>query len=158
MRTVIPILKKDNKSSPLNTALFHSPATRAKFLKLYTLTFTPFLSLTRSSFCPFQHGFAKHFSCESQQASSIHNLASNLDNRIQTDVIIIGIPKALHTVIHSRPMTDLSNLNFSPTTLPWIRAFLTNRRQCCNVSNSLSNSWPVTPGVPQGSVLAPLFL
>ena len=39
----------------------------------------------------------------------------------------------------------------------WIKAYLSNRLQCVSVGQSASNLLPVLSGVPQGSILGPLF-
>ena len=40
--------------------------------------------------------------------------------------------------------------------LSWIKAFLTNRLQAVRIENALSDTLPVTSGVPQGSCLGPI--
>ena len=41
-----------------------------------------------------QHGFCKHRSCESQLISTVHDLAKGIEDRKQTDVVLLDFSKA----------------------------------------------------------------
>ena len=45
----------------------------------------------------------------------------------------------------------------SGTALSWFTSYLTDRRQAIKIGNCFSNMLPTSCGVPQGSVLGPLF-
>ena len=49
-----------------------------------------------------QHGFRKYKSCETQLISLLYDLARNLDQRIQTDIISLDFAKAFDTICHCR--------------------------------------------------------
>ena len=55
----------------------------------------------------FQHGFRAQHSCESQLIITVEDLAKNLDNKIQTDVLILDFQKAFDTVPHQRLIQKL---------------------------------------------------
>lgn len=108
-------------------------------------------------FHPSQHGFRKGFSCETQLATFLHDLHTNLDTNLQTDAIFLDFAKAFDKVPHQRLLLKLSLANLHPDILRWIEAFLNNRSQFVFINNSSSDSLQVTSGVPQGSVLGPLL-
>ena len=49
------------------------------------------------------------------------------------------------------------HFTFSCNTQSWFQSYLTNRSQRVNISGKLSDSKQIAAGVPQGSVLGPLF-
>ena len=49
-----------------------------------------------------QHGFRSNRSCETQLINTIKHLASSINYRNQTDLLILDFPKAFDTVAHKR--------------------------------------------------------
>ena len=60
-------------------------------------------------------------------------------------------------VIHSKLILKLHSYGIRSTTLRWIQAFLSNRRQRVAIEGEESDTVPVPSGVPQGSVLGPIL-
>ena len=87
----------------------------------------------------------------------IDNLAHNIDNRIQTDAILLDFQKAFDKVLHHRLLYKPKYYGISPQALNWVHSFLTNRTQQVLLEGYMSSSINVTSGVPQGSVLGPLL-
>jgi hypothetical protein len=83
-----------------------------------------------------QHGFRKLFSCEAQLITAINNWAKSINQKKQTDVILLDFSKAFDSVPHLRLMSKLDYYGIKGLSTNWIKA-----------------------GVPQGTILAPvLFL
>ena len=51
----------------------------------------------------------------------------------------------------------LQSLLVSPTAISWFTSYLTQRSQVTKVGTAVSESLPVTVGVPQGSILGPFL-
>ena len=107
--------------------------------------------------CDEQHGFHHARSCESQLLLTINNLAVNLNNGGQTDVIMLDFTKAFDKVSHELLYCKLQNYGIRGNTLEWLKHFLTDRTQQVIINGKYSDLAKVTSGVPQGTVLAPLL-
>ena len=104
-----------------------------------------------------QHSFRQHRSCESQLILTVHDLATTLDKRLQTDVIIMDFSKAFDVVPHQRLLLKLDHYGIRGPTHTWIANFLTRRMQRVVVRGEHSDWVHVQSGVPQGTVLSPLL-
>ena len=76
-----------------------------------------------------QHGFRARRSCETQLVNLTHDLASSLDNGIQTDMVVLDFSKAFDRVPHQRLMRKLHHYNIRGSTHHCISSFLTGRTQ-----------------------------
>ena len=87
----------------------------------------------------------------------MNDWTSALDNGIGTDVIFLDFKKAFDTVPHCRLIKKLDAYGIKGSLLLWIKDFLSERTQQVVLNGSASNTFTVSIGVPQGSVMGPLL-
>ena len=106
---------------------------------------------------PLQHGFRKGRNCETQLITTAKDFTSTLNNKGQTDAILLDFSKAFDKVDHSILLTKAESLGIGKQMTKWIASFLRNRSQTILVDSAHSDPSPVLSGVPQGTVLGPLL-
>jgi hypothetical protein len=104
-----------------------------------------------------QHGFRSGYLCESQGITICQDIADSVGKGYKIDAIIVDFSKAFDLVPHSQLLTKIPNSGVDSKVVIWIREFLLGRTQRVRVGGQLSEEVRVTSGVPQGSVLDPLF-
>ena len=154
---VVPIFKKGDRLQPINYRPISLTSITCKMLE-HIITSNIMQHLDKHNILhDAQHGFRKHRSTETQLIQLIDNLAHNIDNRIQTDAILLDFQKAFDKVPHQRLLYKLAYYGISPQAHNWVQSFLTNRTQQVLLEGNMSSPINVTSGVPQGSVLGPLL-
>ena len=72
-------------------------------------------------------------------------------------MVLIDLQKSFETVQYDILLNKLKALGFSDTSLQWVSSYLVGREQVVDVDGTLSTPLKLTCGVPQGSILGPLF-
>ena len=105
----------------------------------------------------FQNGFRKNHSTIDTIFRYTTDLQINKNNKINTISLYVDFKKAFDTVNHNLLIKKLENFNIKNKAINWIRSYLTGRTQQTQIGDRLSNEREVKTGVPQGSILGPIF-
>ena len=74
-----------------------------------------------------QHGFRPGRSCGTQLINTVEHLAWSVNDRNQTDLLILDFSKAFDKVAHERLLLKLEHYGFRGLVLTWIKVWLIGR-------------------------------
>ena len=110
-----------------------------------------------NAFSPTQFGFRTNYST-SLAITQVHECISRkLDDRQTVCGIFMDLAKAFDTVDHNVLLFKLDQYGIRRVAYDLISSYLNNSRQLVAVNNYESDEKIIETGVPQGSVLGPLF-
>ena len=156
---VQPVPKKGDRSNPSNYRPIALTSTISKvFETLLNAHFLRHLE-SHSLLSDHQYGFRKARSTGDILSYLTHVWSSSLRDYGETFAIALDISKAFDRVWHKALFAKLPSFGFPPSLCKLILSFLSNRSISVRVDGASSEPFPISSGVPQGSVLSPtLFL
>ena len=95
-----------------------------------------------------QSGFRSFHSTLTALLEATNDWSVNIDNGMLNGVVFIDLKKAFDTIDHEILLLKLNNYGVDSTSLKLFESYLTNRSQKCKVNGELSNSSPLTCGIP----------
>jgi len=110
-----------------------------------------------------QYGFSNNSSTEKASYKLINEMLLALNNKLTVSGIFWDLEKAFNCVNHDILLSKCEFYGFRDRTNTLLRAYLSDRYQRVLIDNTFSNNttfseWgKLKHGVPQGSVLGPLF-
>ena len=104
-----------------------------------------------------QYGFRKGHSTELAAIELTDRITQVLDKGGIPFNIYLDLAKAFDTIDHDILLFKLKHYGFNDISLSLIRSYLNNRNQFVEIYQSRSTVKYLSCGVPQGSVLGPLF-
>ena len=152
---VIPLHKKGSKTNASN---YRPVSLTCIMCKLYeNIVREHVFNHVKTAITKRQHGFMPGRSCFSNLLETLDIVYDMIANGENVDIFYLDFQKAFDTVPHYRLYLKLMTFGVQGKVLNTIFDFLSNRTCNVIVGDSKSNSFNVTSGVPQGSVLGPLL-
>ena len=154
---VIPIFKKGDPASVNNYRPISILSTINKiFEKILYARLMKYIDNFQLLY-KYQFGFRKNHSTEHALIEITDQIRLSMDNNQITCGIFVDLSKAFDTVNHHILLDKLENIGIRGKALELFKSYLSDRNQYVNIDTCKSQTKSVTCGVPQGSVLGPLF-
>lgn len=153
--SVCPIFKNGNKESIDNYRPISLLGVFSKLLeKIMNMRLTSFLEY-HNLISPRQFGFRKARCTEDAVSLLTSTVSAYLDTGQCCIGVFLDLAKAFDTVSVPILLKKLECLGIRGIPLDWFKSYLTERRQCLQVSSTRSEAQTIHFGVPQGSILGP---
>ena len=104
-----------------------------------------------------QHCFRRDHSTSSAIHALVQDMYNSIDDRMSMPCVFIDYSKAFDTLDHDIFCKKLKYYGIGENVISWCRFYLTHRKQTVKNGNFESDLADITCGVPQGSILGPLF-
>ncbi len=104
-----------------------------------------------------QSGFRPLHSTETCILYMTDKMRKEVDNGKFCGMVMLDLQKAFDTVDHNILLYKLKAVGFDKNSLRWVKSYLDDRCQRVDIKGILSSPLFINCGVPQGSILGPLF-
>ena len=149
---VSPVYKSGTRNNPSNYRPISVISTVAKIFEkiVYDQLYENLNGSSLLNAC--QSGFRSLRSTLTALLEATNSWSVNIDNGLVNGVIFIDLKKAFDAIDHDILLRKLVNYGVDPNSLRWFQSYLSGRTQKCQVNGRLSNSKPVTCGVPKEAI------
>ena len=155
---VSPLYKNKGNRSNVNNyrGISVLPPVAKVFEKILASQIIIYLNINKLLFNG-QHGFRAGHSCETALQELLSDLFTNNDNKLITMLLFIDFRKAFDLVDSSKLLRKLFHYGFDNDSIKLVANYFQCRQQIVKYNNTLTDACDIKLGVPQGSVLGPLF-
>ena len=156
---VIPVFKKDIKKDSKTLKENYRPVSiLSNISKIYeTCLYNELSNYFEDIFSDYQFGFRKGISAQQCLITLIETWKKYLDNKESFGALLTDLSKAFDCVNHELLIAKLHAYGLDNSSLRLIHSYLKNRQQRLRFDNEFSTWSDIKDGVPQGSILGPLF-
>ena len=154
---IVPVHKKDDVTIIDNyRPISVLPAISKIFEKIILNQLTEHFNSLNLLF-PSQYGFRESHNTEYAVMENIDKIVENIEARNLPLNIFLDLSKAFDTLDHSILLYKLSHYGITGMSYKLCESYLSNRQQYVMYNGYKSDLLPIRTGVPQGSILGPLF-
>ena len=125
--------------------------------RLWQCVFTDHFS-DNKFFEPFQSAYSKGHGVETALVRVSNDILRDVDNKKAIFLVLLDLSSAFATLDHELLLNRFKTFDKGGVVLDWIASYLDKRSQVVNIGETLSSPVKIHFGVPQGSVIGPLFL
>ena len=108
-------------------------------------------------FSPFISAYRKSYSTQQVLIRLLEEWIEKLDKNFIVGAVLMDLSKAFDCIPHDLIIAKLAAYGFKRETLRLIYSYLKGRKQCVKINNTYSDYNEIISGVPQGSILGPVF-
>ena len=108
-------------------------------------------------FSPFISAYRKSYSTQQVLIRLLAEWREKLDKNFIVGTVLMDLSKAFDCISHDLIIAKLAAYGFKRETLRLIYSYLKGRKQCVKINNTYSDYNEIISGVPQGSILRPVF-
>ena len=154
---MVPLFKADDQSLFTNYRPISVLPSFSKFLEriIYNRLYDYLTNL--HILCDNQFGFRKNHSTTLALIDLHEKISSAIDRGELAVGVFLDLSKAFDTVNHSILFDKLEHYGIRGLALKWIKSYFSNRLQFVEYNGYVSSRANIMCGVPQGSILGPLF-
>ena len=154
---VIPLFKADDRDVFTNYRPVSILPSFSKFIE--RIIYNRFLEYFNkySILSDKQYGFRKNHSTSLALVDLYDKISTAIDQKEIAVGIFLDLSKAFDTVNHSILFDKLKYYGIRGLALDWVKSYFSNRVQFVQFNDCFSASKNISCGVPQGSILGPLF-
>ena len=154
---VVPIFKSGDKALFSNYRPISVLPCFSKFLEriIYNRIITYLNDF--NVLCDNQYGFRKNRSPSLALIDLCDKISSAFDRREHAIGVFLDLSKAFDTVNHVILFDKLEHYGIRGLALEWVKSYFSERKQFVEFNNVRSSPQEISCGVPQGSILGPLF-
>ena len=154
--SVVPLDKgKPDKYDVLN---YRSVSILNPFSKIYEKVIKKELaSYLDKYFSPFISAYRKSYSTQQVLIRLLEEWREKLDKNFIVGAALMDLYNAFDYIPHDLIIAKLAAYGFERETLRLIYSYLKGRKQCVKINNTYSDYNEIISGVPQGSILGPVF-
>ena len=154
--TVVPLDKEKPEKNDISN--FRPVSLLNTFSKFYERVIKDQLVLSMENyFSPMVSAYRKNYSTQHVITCLEEEWRKHLDENFVVGAVLTDLSKAFDCIAHDLRIAKLAAYSFSDAALHYAYSYLSNRKQCVRINNTYNNYQKKISGVPQGSIVGPIF-